>query len=115
MNDSIAFLRLYGWAKKYVSVGTKSISLEQLRKVLGLESVKDGNIIQEAPLPIWGKSASEGFGHGDLGDQSENGLKCCTRLVGAVKASAGDCVDICDQGASVPKGDSKGKSEFKHD
>jgi hypothetical protein len=29
-------LRLYGWAKKYVSVGTKSISLEQLRKVRGL-------------------------------------------------------------------------------
>jgi plasmid replication initiation protein len=48
-------LRLYTWAKKYVSVGTKRISLEQLRKVLGLESVKDtdGNIIQEAPLPVW--------------------------------------------------------------
>jgi hypothetical protein len=28
-------LRLYGWAKKYVSVGKKGISLEQLRKVLG--------------------------------------------------------------------------------
>jgi len=29
--------------------------LEQLRKVLGLESVKDegGNIIQEAPLQVW--------------------------------------------------------------
>jgi hypothetical protein len=29
--------------------------LEELRKVLGLESVKDaeGNIIQEAPLPVW--------------------------------------------------------------
>src|SRR5258708_5222324 len=29
--------------------------LEQLRKVLGLESVKDtdGNIIQEAPLTVW--------------------------------------------------------------
>jgi hypothetical protein len=29
--------------------------LEQLRKVLGLESVKDAerNIIQEAPLPVW--------------------------------------------------------------
>jgi len=41
--------------KKYVSIGTKRISLEQLRKVLGLESVKDagGNIIQEAPLPVW--------------------------------------------------------------
>jgi plasmid replication initiation protein len=25
-------LRLYGWAKKYVSVGTKRISLEELRK-----------------------------------------------------------------------------------
>jgi hypothetical protein len=35
--------------------GTKRISLEQLRKVLGLESVKDadGNVIQEAPLPVW--------------------------------------------------------------
>ena len=48
-------IRLYAWAKKYASVGTKRISLENLRKLLGLESVKDaeGNIIQEAPLPIW--------------------------------------------------------------
>jgi hypothetical protein len=31
-----------------------SISLEELRKVLGLESIKDtgGNVIQEPPLPI---------------------------------------------------------------
>jgi hypothetical protein len=29
--------------------------VEHLRKVLGLESVKDavGNVIQEAPLPVW--------------------------------------------------------------
>ena len=48
-------LRLYSWAKKYVTDGTKRILLEQLRKVLGLESVKDadGNIIQEAPLAVW--------------------------------------------------------------
>jgi Initiator Replication protein len=48
-------LRLYSWAKKYVEKGTKSISLEELRKVLGLESVRDsdGNVIQEAPLPVW--------------------------------------------------------------
>jgi hypothetical protein len=34
---------------------TKRVSLEELRKVLGLESVKDadGNVIQEAPLPVW--------------------------------------------------------------
>ena len=48
-------IRLYGWAKKNVSDGKKRISLEDLRKVLGLESVKDaeGNVIQKAPLPIW--------------------------------------------------------------
>ena len=48
-------IRLYGWAKKYVKVGTKRISLPQIRKVLGLESVKDadGKIIREAPLPVW--------------------------------------------------------------
>jgi plasmid replication initiation protein len=48
-------LRFYSWAKKYVAVGTKRIALEQLRKVLGLESVRDeaGNIIREAPLPVW--------------------------------------------------------------
>jgi hypothetical protein len=47
--------RLYGWAKKYIEARTKSISLEELRKVLGLESIKDadGNVIQEPPLPIW--------------------------------------------------------------
>jgi len=48
-------IRLYVWAKKWASVGTKRISLEDLRKVLGLESVKDaeGNLIQEAPLSLW--------------------------------------------------------------
>jgi hypothetical protein len=48
-------LRLYGWAKTYASAGTKRISLEQLRKVLGLESIHDadGNIIRQAPLPVW--------------------------------------------------------------
>jgi hypothetical protein len=34
----------------------KRISLEDLRIVLGLQSVKDaeGNVIQEAPLSLWG-------------------------------------------------------------
>jgi hypothetical protein len=47
-------LRLYSWARKYVAVGVKRITVEQLRKVLGLELVKDlsGNVIQEAPLPV---------------------------------------------------------------
>jgi hypothetical protein len=48
-------IRLYPWAKKFASVGTKRISLEDLRKLLGLESVKDaeGNVIQEAALSLW--------------------------------------------------------------
>ena len=48
-------LRLYSWAKKYVEDGAKTISLEELRRVFGLESIKDaeGNVIKEAPLPIW--------------------------------------------------------------
>ena len=48
-------LRLYSWAKKYVEDGAKTISLEELRRVFGLESIKDAerNIIKEAPLPIW--------------------------------------------------------------
>jgi plasmid replication initiation protein len=48
-------VRLYNWAKRYATVGSKRISLDRLRKVLGLESIKDadGNVIQEAPLPIW--------------------------------------------------------------
>ena len=48
-------LRLYGWAKKYAEDGAKTISLEELRRVFGLESVKDaeGNVIKEAPLLVW--------------------------------------------------------------
>jgi plasmid replication initiation protein len=48
-------LRLYSWAKKYVEEGSQTIALEELRRVFGLESIKDsdGNIIKEAPLPVW--------------------------------------------------------------
>jgi hypothetical protein len=48
-------IRLYAWAKKNGTVGKRRISLEELRKVLGLEPVKDadGNTVQEAPLPVW--------------------------------------------------------------
>jgi plasmid replication initiation protein len=48
-------LRLYSWARKYVEEGSQTISLEELRRVFGLESIKDaeGNVIREAPLPVW--------------------------------------------------------------
>jgi len=48
-------LRLYAWAKNQLSLGTKRLTLEQLRKVLGLDSVKgaNGKVIRKAPLPVW--------------------------------------------------------------
>jgi plasmid replication initiation protein len=56
-------IRLYSWAKKFASIGTKRISLEDLRRLLGLESVEDaeGKIIQEAPLPIWANFRQRAF------------------------------------------------------
>jgi hypothetical protein len=47
--------RLYQWAKQYVAVGYKRVNLATLRKVLGLEDVKDnsGRVVQQAPLEIW--------------------------------------------------------------
>ena len=43
------------WAKDHLSVGTKRITLEELRTVLGLDPVKDtdGNVIREARLGAW--------------------------------------------------------------
>jgi plasmid replication initiation protein len=48
-------LRLYSWAKQHVEAGAQTISLEELRRVFGLQSVKDsaGNVIHEAPSPVW--------------------------------------------------------------
>jgi plasmid replication initiation protein len=57
-------LRLYSWAKKYVGDGTKSISLEELRRVFGLESIKDadGNVIHEAPMQVWANFQQRALG-----------------------------------------------------
>jgi hypothetical protein len=48
-------LNLYSWAKNYAEDGAKTISMEDLRRVFGLESVKDakGNVIRDAPLSLW--------------------------------------------------------------
>jgi Initiator Replication protein len=47
--------RLYRWAKQYLGVGYKRVSLGTLRKILGLEELRDesGKLLQEAPLPVW--------------------------------------------------------------
>jgi hypothetical protein len=46
---------LYAWAKDHAPVGTKRVTVGQLRTVLGLAPVKDadGNVIREARLAAW--------------------------------------------------------------
>jgi hypothetical protein len=55
--------------------------LEQLRKVLGLESIKDaaGNIIQEAPLPVWANLRQRKKDFGSIGQN--DGLIALTPTV----------------------------------
>ena len=78
-------LRLYSWAQKYVTVGTKRVSLEELRKVLGLESVKDpeGKIIQETPLPVWANFRREPWIPRSP-RSIKDGLKDRARVAGAI-------------------------------
>jgi hypothetical protein len=47
--------RLYLWAKQYLVVGQKRVSVATLRKILGLEDVKDnsGRVVLDAPLELW--------------------------------------------------------------
>ena len=48
-------IRLYAWAKDHLSAGTRRVTLEELRTVLGLDSAgdADGNVIPEARLAAW--------------------------------------------------------------
>ncbi|MBV9672876.1 MAG: replication initiation protein [Verrucomicrobia bacterium] len=48
-------VRLYNWARPYAKLGSKRVSVNRLRRVLGLDEVtdKEGNIIQLAQLRPW--------------------------------------------------------------
>jgi plasmid replication initiation protein len=103
-------LRLYGWAKNFVSAGTKRISLEKLRKVLGLESVKDadGNIIRRAPLPVWANFRQRAL------DTAMSGINAKTDLhiqVESLERSAHrrvTAVTFAIKPRAVPEGDHRG-------
>ena len=47
--------RLYLWSKQYSVVGFKRVSLATLRKILGLQDIKNnsGRVVQRAPLEVW--------------------------------------------------------------
>ena len=57
--------RLYLWAKQYLVVGYKRVSLSTLRKILGLEDVRDnsGKVVQDAPLEFWSNVKQRALDH----------------------------------------------------
>jgi len=91
-------LRLYSWAKKYVEEGAQTISLEELRRVFGLESIKDaeGNVIREAPLPVWANFQQRALDVAILEDQREDRLEDQARVDRTLEASACRCAEFCN-------------------
>jgi hypothetical protein len=57
--------RLYLWAKQYLVVGHMRVSVATLRKILGLEDVKDksGRVVQDAPLELWANVKQRALDH----------------------------------------------------
>jgi hypothetical protein len=57
--------RLYLWAKQYLVVGYKRVSVATLRRILGLEDVKDnsGRVVQDAPLELWANVKQRALDH----------------------------------------------------
>ena len=84
--------------KKYAPAGTKRISLEQLRKVLGLESTRDadGNIYPTSAITGLGELPPASLGYGDQWNQRQDRLAHPARVAGAIRASPGHSGDFCD-------------------
>jgi hypothetical protein len=75
----------------------------QLRKVLGLESVKDaaGNIIQEAFLADWANLRQRALDTAIRGINKKTDLKHFSRVAGTIETSTGDVVGFSDQDPSL--------------
>ena len=73
--------------------------LDQLRKVLGLESVKDadGNIIQEAPLADWANLRQRALDIAIREINKKTDLNIAIESLETITSSAGDVVDFRDQ------------------
>ncbi len=71
--------RLYQWAKQNVKVGFRRVSLAQLRKILGLEDIRDesGNLVQEAPLESWANVKQRALDHAlsEINERSDIEMK----------------------------------------
>jgi hypothetical protein len=90
---------------------SKRISLEDLRKVLGLESVKDaeGNIIQEAALLLWANFRQRALDTAILEITTKTDLKIAIESLERSKHRRVAAVTFSLQEQAVPKRDQKGK------
>jgi hypothetical protein len=79
-----------------------SISLEDLRKVLGLESIKDaeGNVVREAPLPVWANFQQRALDVAILEINTKTDLKIKLAFDRTLKASPGSRAEVHDQDSS---------------
>src|ERR1700680_2734770 len=103
-------LRLHMCEKKYVTDGTKRMSLEQLRKVLGLESVKDadGNIIQEATLAVWANFRQRALDTAIAEINKKTDLQIALESLGRSKHRRVTTLTFTIKAPPIPDGDSKG-------
>jgi plasmid replication initiation protein len=99
-------LRLYSWAKNYVEDGAKTISLEELRRVFGLESIKDadGNVIKEAPLPIWANFQQRALGVAIREVNAKTDLKIKLASIDRLKQRRVVALNFTIKTQALPKG-----------
>jgi plasmid replication initiation protein len=99
-------LRLYSWAKKYVEEGAQTISLEELRRVFGLESIKDGegNVIREAPLSVWANFQQRALDVAILEVNTKTDLKIKLASIERSKHRRVVALNFAIKAQSVPKG-----------
>jgi hypothetical protein len=98
-------IRLYAWAKKFV--GTKCISLEELRRVLGLELVEDvdGKIIKEPPLSLWANFGQRALDPAIAEISEKTDLKVAIEALEREKHRRVAFVTISIEEQGMPKGD----------
>lgn len=99
-------IRFYDWAKKHVEARTKTISLEELRRVLGLESVKDvdGNVLHEAPMPVWANFRQRALDVAILEINAKTDLKIKLVSIERSKHRRVVALDFTIKTQAVPKG-----------
>ena len=91
-------IRFYDWSKKYVEAKTKTISPEELHRVLGLESVKGcgGQRHSRSAYAGEGELPATGAKRCACGDQREDGFEDQARVARTIKASARGRAEFCN-------------------